>query len=129
MGRRQRDVRDGIHLYYQLESGTVTLRLSAVFVLLLQLQQFTLPALCMPMDRTTTTCHDSHTLPVGASVTTAPAPGSCAEASMCSAPANSLPGFRFPVIGVPNAHLINAVAVATPVLADPLAPPAPPPQA
>lgn len=129
MGRRQWDVRDGIHLHYQLDSDTVTLRLSAVFVLLLQLQQFTLPALCMPMDHTTTTCHDSHTLPVGASITTAPASGSCAEASMCSAPANSLPVFRFPVIAAPNSHLATAVAVATPVPADPLAPPAPPPQA
>ena len=129
MGRRQWGVRDGIHLHYQLESPTVTLRLSAVFVLLLQLQQFTLPALCMPMDHTTTTCHDSRTLPVGASVTTAPASGSCAEASMCSAPTNSLPVFRFPVIGAPNSHLATAVAVATPVPADPPAPPAPPPQA
>jgi hypothetical protein len=129
MGRREWDVWDGIHLHYQLDSDTVTLRLSAVFVLLLQLEQFTLPALCMPMDRTAAACHDSHTPPVGAAVAAAQTPGSCAQASMCSAPANSLPALRFAVIGSPESGLIDVVAVATAIPADPLAPPAPPPQA
>jgi hypothetical protein len=101
----------------------------AVFVLVLQLQQLALPALCMPMNRAATTCHDSHTLPTRAAVSAAQVPGSCAETSMCGAPATGLPAFTFPVIDSPNTRLIDHVAIAMSVPADPLAPPAPPPQA
>ena len=107
----------------------MTLRIPAVFVLLLQIQQFTLPALCMPMDRTATTCHDLHTLPASAGITAAQGPVSCAQTSMCGAPAAALLALAVPVVAPFGAHRAEASAVSAQEPRDPVAPPAPPPQA
>jgi|SRR5579859_1994220 len=104
-------------------------RVAAVFVLLFQLQQFTLPALCMPMGRTATTCHDVHTLPTSAVITAAQGPASCAQASMCGAPAVALLALAVPVVAPFGAFRAEASAVAALGPSDPVAPPAPPPQA
>lgn len=129
MGRRERDVRDGIHIHYQLDSSTVSLRIPAVFVLLLQFQQLALPALCMPMDRPATGCHDSQTHRSGPIVTSIQTPASCAQASMCSAPATGIPAIASPGVASAGAQRVDVAELAAHVPSDPVAPPAPPPQA